>query len=79
MTYSWAIFWKKKKKKKNSIPKDACTPRFTEAIFIGGMTCNIFFYYSKTEEIKRIKTVQSKQSLNMWSNCMVFVKVKASI
>ena len=52
---------------------------FTEAIFIGGMTCNIFFYYSKTEEIKRIKTVQSKQSLNMWLNYMVFVKVKASI
>ena len=45
--------------KKTLIPKDACIPMFTAALFTGGTTCNFFFFFftAKTEEIKRIKTV----------------------
>ena len=57
MIYSWAFLWGKKKKK-NLIPKDECTPMFTAALFTGGTMQQFFFIIiAKTEEIKRVKTV----------------------
>ena len=56
MIYSWAFLWGGKKKK-NLIPKDACTPMFTAALFTGGTMQHFFFIIAKTEEIKRVKIV----------------------